>query len=701
MIKSAYNNAKNQARFGRGFSSRQRREAKPSLSSFRRNKSGVLTIFCREWFSQLKDIFDRDTGNSGHFEGQDGRGNIDPVLDRVDGLAGDPDPAGSSPATKIARFRPYNRRRSLYASSDLLFKEAPMFIRPFAPIAFGLIVVLSLLSVSCGNQPREENLGTVLEREIPELMKAADVPGLSMAVVQDGRIFWDKAFGVKSRQTNELVDENTMFEAASLTKTVTAYAALRLVERGELDLDKPLYEYFPNQVYPKLSGDERYKKLTARLVLTHTTGLPNWGNKLMRDPGLQYGYSGEGFLYLGRTIEQISGVSLQEFARKEVFEPLGMGRTSYLWNEGYAANGACGHDERGTVHELRKNTEPNGGASLLTTASDYAAFICALLNSQGLSNETIDQMTSPQVQVTKSRETTDLFENVFWGWGWGIQPGVTGHGFWHWGDNGDLRAYTVTYKDRREGFVYFANSENGLAIAEAVTALVFPDHQYALDWLEYEKYDNPKRLARLSIETAFMEEGIEAGLKKLQETRQALPDVAKEETLTEMARYLGERGKQEEAVVVLNVCLESYPQSVDARLGLGLAYLAMGRNQAAIECYEAALKINKDSGIAKRGLEWANDALQAEKNPFEMSVAEMEILAGDYGPRHIKLREGQLYYQRDGRPEYRLLPLRRDTFALERYGQFRIQFVFDEAGQVTTLVGLYIQGNTDKSPRDR
>jgi CubicO group peptidase (beta-lactamase class C family) len=569
------------------------------------------------------------------------------------------------------------------------------------PFTLGLVILLSVLSMSCTQKPVEENLGTILEREIPRLMEAADVPGLSMAVVRDGQVFWKKSFGVKSLQTGEPVDEATMFEAASLTKTVTAYAAMRLVERDELDLDRPLHEYFHDQVYEKLSVDERYKKLTARLVLTHTTGLPNWGNRLMRDPGLQYGYSGEGFLYLGRAIEKISVMSLQEFARKEIFEPLGMTRTSYVWNEAYAANGACGHDQRGVVQELRKNTEPNGGASLLTTASDYAAFICALLNGRGLSEETIDKMTSPQVQVTKSGETADLFENVFWGWGWGVQPGGTGYGFWHWGDNGDLRSYTVTYKDRRAGFVYFANSNNGLAIAEAVAALVFPDHQYSLDWLEYEKFDDPKRLARISVQTTFMEEGIEAGLKKLLEAREAVPELAKEETYTEMARYLGESGKQEEAIAVLKVCLESYPESVDAYLSLGLAYMETGQNQAAVGTIESALKIDSGNALAARGLEWAKEALKAEKSPVILSAAEMDKFAGDYGPRHITLREGRLYYQRDGRPEYRLLALGKNLFALERYGQFRVRFVTDETGRAVKLVGLYIQGNTDESPRER
>jgi CubicO group peptidase (beta-lactamase class C family) len=562
------------------------------------------------------------------------------------------------------------------------------------------IVFVSLFHLSCAKEPAEDTLAAILEREIPRLMEAANIPGLSMAVIEDGRISWIKAFGARSRETEEPVDENTMFEAASLTKTVTAYSAMRLVERGELDLDKPLFEYFPDKEYPRLAKDDRYKKITARLVLTHTTGLPNWGDRLMREPGIQYAYSGEGFQYLGRAIEQISGMSLQEFARKEVFDPLGMAHTSYVWNEIYASNGACGHDRHGTAHGLRKNTRANGGASLLTTATDYATFICALLNAQGLSPETIDQMTSSQVQVTVNRESDELFENVYWGLGWGVQPGNTGFGFWHWGDNGDLRAYTVTYKDRGKGFVYFANSTNGLSIAEAVTSLVLDDHQYALDWLDYEKYDNPKWLAQLTIEKSFLEEGPEAGLQKIAEAKETFPELVEERALTEMARFVGDSGKQDGAIALLKWCLESYPDSADAHLGLGLAYLDIGDNQKSIESFEANLSIRKGNRFATRGLQWAKEALKAEKEPVVLSAGEMERFAGDYGPRQIVLRDGQLYYQREGRPEYRIMPIDKNTFALVGYGPFRIRFVADESGRVTKIVGLYIQGNTDESLRD-
>lgn len=568
-------------------------------------------------------------------------------------------------------------------------------------VVFVTVVLLFFILQSCSKGPAEETLATTLETEIPRLMEAADIPGLSMAVVQDSQIIWRKAFGVKSRDTMESVDRNTMFEAASLTKTVTAYAAMRLVERGELDLDKPLYEYFPNREYPRLAKDERYKKITARLVLTHTTGLPNWGNRLMRDPGIQYAYSGEGFLYLGRTIEQISGLSLQEFAQKEIFDPLGMAHTSYIWNETYAANGACGHDRHGKASALRKNSDPNGGASLLTTANDYATFICALLNGQGLSGETIERMTSSQVQVTVSRESAELFPNVFWGWGWGVQPGNTGFGFWHWGDNGDLRAYTVTYKDRGKGFVYFANSNNGLAVAGAVSSLVFDDHQYALDWLDYEEYDDPERLVRLTIEKAFMDESAQAGMQKIQEAKETFPELVEENSLTEIAQYIGESGKKEEAIALLKFCLESYPQSSDAYMVLGVTYLDMGRNQDAIDSFEGSLRIRKGNRLATRGLQWARDALNVEKKPVDLSAEEMQKFLGDYGPRRITLRGGRLYYQRDGRPEYGLIPIGKNTFALEGYGPFRMEFVEDESGKVIKIVGHYIYGNTDQSLRTR
>jgi tetratricopeptide (TPR) repeat protein len=227
------------------------------------------------------------------------------------------------------------------------------------------------------------------------------------------------------------------------------------------------------------------------------------------------------------------------------------------------------------------------------------------------------------------------------------------------------------------------------------------DPQWTLEWLDYKQHDDPEMVAGLSVEKAFLEQGVEAGVQKILEVRRNFPDLFKEELLKEMARYLEGRGRGEEAVAVYKICLESFPESIDAYLGIGMAYMGAGQNQASIESFESVLKLDSDNKRAKDGIQWAKDSLKAEKNPVSPSVEELERFVGDYGPRHITLREGRLYYQREGRDEYRLKPLTKDTFALDGYAPFRIRFVSDESGQVTKVIGLYIGGRTDESPRDK
>jgi CubicO group peptidase (beta-lactamase class C family) len=561
------------------------------------------------------------------------------------------------------------------------------------------ILLLGLFTFLFLYHCKQQNLGTTLEMEIPGLTKKADIPGLSIAIIRHGEIFWSGAFGVRSRETNEPVDKNTIFEAASLSKTITAVAALKLVERGELDLDKPLAEYLP---YPKLSGDERYKKITARHVLTHTTGLPNWGNKLIREPGKLYGYSGEGFLYLGRTIEKISGMSLDEFAKKEIFEPLGMSRTSYVWNDLYAENGASGHDRHGFANQKRKITEPNGGASLLTTALDYATYLCSIMNNQVLEPKTIDLMLTPHVRATRRRKPRDeLDEHISWGFGWGIQPGNTENGFWHWGDNGDFRAYTVFYRKRKEGLVFFANSENLFLIAESLISLILDDPRYSFSWLTYKRNIDPEWMASMTVEKAFLEKGEKAGLEKLEEMKIKYPENFKIEDLGDIARYLFSKEKVKESEAILKCAIDSDPKSVIGWTGLGRLHFELGRNKQSLEHLQRALELDPENSYAKMLMPWVKEAIQAEEKPVFIPEETLEKYAGDYGPRHVYLRQGRLYYKREGREEYELLPLTKDKFALKGLGYFRLRFVLDKDGNAAKVVGIYLGGESDESPRDK
>jgi hypothetical protein len=150
-----------------------------------------------------------------------------------------------------------------------------------------------------------------IDQFIETYQKYYQIPGVSLALIKDGGVVYYKTYGVRNTFTGEKVDENTLFEAASITKPVFALAVQKLAERGIIDLDKPLYLYLP---YPDIESDERYKLITARHVLTHRTGFPNWRSmnkdgklNIKFTPGTDYSYSGEGFEYLKIVIEKITG----------------------------------------------------------------------------------------------------------------------------------------------------------------------------------------------------------------------------------------------------------------------------------------------------------------------------------------------------------------------------------------------------------
>ncbi|MBA3316481.1 MAG: beta-lactamase family protein [Gemmatimonadales bacterium] len=195
------------------------------------------------------------------------------------------------------------------------------------------------------------------------------MPGLSMAVVQNGRVVWTGAFGTVNDSANTPLDDGTIFEAASLSKPVFAYIILRLADRGEFDLDRPLFEMLE---YPRLAHDDRYKQITARMVLSHGTGLPNWGGDTLAlrfNPGTAYGYSGEGFVFRQKVLERVTGRSLDELVRRELFRPLGMTRSSFVWQERFAGDAAYAKDWLWNVAPVNRYAEANAAASLLTTAA--------------------------------------------------------------------------------------------------------------------------------------------------------------------------------------------------------------------------------------------------------------------------------------------------------------------------------------------
>ena len=331
-----------------------------------------------------------------------------------------------------------------------------------------------------------------LERDIPELMKKDGVPGLAIAVIRGGKTTWVHGFGIKKAKTNQPVKENTVFEAASLSKPVFTYGVLKLVEQGKLGLDVPLTTYLPK---PFIAGDERLGKITARIVLSHRTGFPNWpagdgSVSIYFTPGERFSYSGEGYIYLQRVVEQITAKPLNDYMREAVFTPLGMTSSSYVWRPDFDALTATGHDSDGKPTELAKPTEALAASTLNTTAKDYALFVEAVLNGKGLKSATLREMETPEIaldpecRICIKHEPKQLSKNLFWGLGWGIERKDGTDVLWHWGDNGSFKAFVMADPKTKSGVVMFANSENGLEIAKPVIDEAMGAHSLAFEWLK-------------------------------------------------------------------------------------------------------------------------------------------------------------------------------------------------------------------------
>ena len=484
-----------------------------------------------------------------------------------------------------------------------------------------VVAMLATIVVPCslhaqtatrGNEPRlrkpDQTTIAALQKRIPELMKDISVPGLSLALIRDGKTYWVHGFGVRDAKAGQAVTDDTIFEAASLSKPVFAYGALKLVDQGTLDLDTPLTRYLPK---PYIEGDARLEKITARIVLSHRTGFPNWrpdGNALTIHfaPGERFSYSGEGFVYLAKVVEQLTGKPLNDYMTEAVFQPLGMKSSSYVWRPEYDARTATGHDASGQPGEKGKPAEANAASSLHTTAADYALFVEALLNGTGLKAQTLREMERPQIPVDPActncteRKPKELSKSVFWGLGIGIQETKQGESLWHWGDNGSFKCYVVAFPKRKIGMVMFMNGANGLSIASDVVQVAVGGEQPAFHWLKYDRYDSPA----MRFAKAVREKGAEAAITQFR------PALQQGEISEDAINATGYQAlvlkKTADAIRIFELNVELHPASSNTYDSLGEAYMANGEKELAIKNYEKSLELNARNNNAVEMLKKLN-----------------------------------------------------------------------------------------------
>ena len=331
----------------------------------------------------------------------------------------------------------------------------------------------------------------LLDKLVPEQMAAHHVPGVSIVGIENRRIAWDRHYGVRRAGSPEKVDRDTVFEACSMSKTPLAYLALKLVEGGKLDLDRPLVEYLPD---PYLPDEPLHKKITARMVLSHTTGFPNWRKggsqstgplSVEFEPGTKFGYSGEGYLYLQRVVEHITGTPWEDYVQRELLRPCGITISSYRWQDRFENLAAAGHDAEGQPKPNRRLfNQPNTGYSLYCTAYEYAEYLVEIFKldrsgPQSLSQSSLAAMFTPTIEATGrkpvKRTVATASDKVSWGLGWAIDQTESGPRIYHAGANGTgFRCYSQFDPAAGAGLVIMTNSVSGRELWESVVEAIAP-----------------------------------------------------------------------------------------------------------------------------------------------------------------------------------------------------------------------------------
>lgn len=355
------------------------------------------------------------------------------------------------------------------------------------------VSILPLVGCSRGNQqsadlqdaPPWKTLISDLEKQIPQLMAEAKVPGVSIAIIKDAKVFWRRGFGVKDNASQEPVDDDTVFEAASTSKPVFAYAVMKLCEKGVMDLDTPLTKYTSERF---LEGDPRLDHITARHVLAHTSGFPNFRSKqeplkIHFTPGEKWSYSGEGYSYLQSVVTRLIGghvnpkecgtfeaglkvcatePSIDAYMKANLLGPFGMASSGYFWNDAMERHMARGHDEKGKRSEMSR--KPNGPAvarygmvgGLCTTPTDYAKFLIEIIDPKPsdafrLNKSSLEEMLRPQVK--RNAESS-------WALGWEINHTPNGDFLRHGGGNPGFSCLVAASVERKSGYVIMTNGEN-------------------------------------------------------------------------------------------------------------------------------------------------------------------------------------------------------------------------------------------------
>ena len=374
-----------------------------------------------------------------------------------------------------------------------------------APIVVATSILLSLAPAWGGDRAQ---VPPPIDQHVRAAMAKASVQGLALAVIDDGNVAYMGSWGVRNAAREPLTPDTIMY-GASLTKMLFAYTVMQLAEEGKLALDepiskylaKPLPEYADEPAYgpwSHLAGDERWRKLTPRILLTHSSGFANFAfvepdGKLRFhfDPGTRYAYSGEGLILLQFVLERGLGLRLGDEMQKRIFDRFGMKNTSMMWRPDFAANLADGWDAAGKIEPHDERSKVRAGGSMDTTINDFARFAAAFMRGEGLAPASRAEMVRPQLPILTASQFPSFqselppakrHPTLSAGLGIVTFTGPQGPGFFKGGHNDTTGNMLVCLEKRRRCVVLLANDVRAEATFPAIFKLILGETGMPWSW---------------------------------------------------------------------------------------------------------------------------------------------------------------------------------------------------------------------------
>ena len=352
-------------------------------------------------------------------------------------------------------------------------------------------VLTILLAASASAQTLHRLDGTALSPERAKAIADAElardnVTGAELALLHNGRTVWTYAYGLRDVEHHLPMTPDTYIWAASVTKSVFATWVMTLVEQHRLDLDKPIADYMPGGLSgyyhdtSLLTADPRYRKITARMLLSHTSSLCNYAPadmpdgklRIQYDPGSRYAYSGEGLTLLQYVIEQaITHEPIETSMQRDLFTPLGMNTTSLTWNNRFLDNNAVRYGATGKFLNYTRKDNARASGSMATSVNDLSRFLEAFLANRILKPATRAEMLSPQISIHAAHQFPTLDPTtseegpavgLSYGLGWGLLTHTKyGPAFFKEGHGDGAENYVICFTRHQDCMILLTNSDNG------------------------------------------------------------------------------------------------------------------------------------------------------------------------------------------------------------------------------------------------